>query len=439
VLICNARGNNSVDDNDDGDSDAVDLTAGMPPPDYAIYSGCARSAKHIEQAGDAVRMYLGGRAVRGFGVMGCIKDVKQNYADEPFDDYLRKKLGLGEDCPIERISPPNKYRYGFIRENSYNIQSGCSNGCAYCMGHYVDDREPRSADPKRVIEDLQKAYAEGLRILKLSGENTALFGVDTDGKPHLHELIQEISKIGFTSVFINNIAPQNIYPELVETLKTAPTIDGIVLSIETPDEGILQSVGRGGGTADVVAESLREIRTEKPWFYAEARMITGLPGETDETHEYAKQYLRDNGMIMGSADVLHSHKSLPVSKLPNQVDAETAERRKHELYLLNQELIENYMNILRDNQISMPLTIEAIFDQHNEQGTFKSIRLESPFKFNIFTTGSNESKLAVGDKVLFSFYETATHQFADSPEREPSFHIKGFSYTLDGQALLPQL
>lgn len=412
-------------DDDPDNHDVIDI----PPADYVIYSGCARSSKHIEQIKDAMDIYVGQQAIKGLFLMGCIIDIDKRYAGEPFDDHLRRESKLNENCTIERIGVSGECQFGLMTGDTYHIESGCLNGCPYCMMHYVGNRKPRSADRNRILKDLQEAYDNGLRILKITGENAALFGVDVDGKQHLHELIWDISKIGFTSVFINNIAPQNIYPELVEALKMAPHIDGVMMSLETADEGILKSVGRSE-TADVISDAMREIRTEKPWFYAEVSMVTGLPGETEETHQYTKKYLRDNFMIVGNANALHSHESLPVSKLPNQVDRETAERRRHDLYDMNRELIENYIRTLGEHNISMPLTVEEITDATDDHGDFKRIRFNSPFEFGMHTSTTNESGWQVGDIIQFFFRDARVYQYMDYTERT-KFHIAGYAERLD--------
>ena len=398
----------------------------LPPPDYVFYTGCARAEKDVDDMGTCMDICVGGQAIKGLFLMGCIKDVNDNFAGEPFDKYLREQLGFDEDFPITHVDELSGTEFGFISDNTYLIESGCSNRCGYCMGHYVDNREPHSADRATIIADLQKAYDDGLRVVKISGENTALFGVDKDGERHLHELIWDISAIGFTSVFIYNIAPQNIYPELVEALRDAPHIDGIKIAVETADEPILESVGRGG-TADVISDSVREIRSEKPWFYVGVNMVTGLPGETDETHERARKYLRDNTMVVDVSNRLHSHDSLPVSKLLNQVDTETAERRARDLYELNGELVGNYVAMLSELGINIPLKISHINDAADDNGRFKQITLDSPFAFGVHSAVKYDSDLRVGDTVRFFFDDAVVRRYATTPDRpRPEFYTSGY-------------
>lgn len=78
---------------------------------------------------------------------------------------------------------------------------------------------------ERLIEEAEELAGQGVKELILVAQETTLYGVDLYGEKSLHKLLQKLCRIhGIRWIRIQYCYPEEIYPELVETMKEQPKI-----------------------------------------------------------------------------------------------------------------------------------------------------------------------------------------------------------------------
>ncbi len=101
------------------------------------------------------------------------------------------------------------------------IAEGCNKRCTYCIipslrGNY------RSFPMEKLVEQAQKLAEKGVKELILVAQETTLYGIDLYG---IHELLNRLCEIpGIYWIRILYCYPEEIYPELIETMKKQPKV-----------------------------------------------------------------------------------------------------------------------------------------------------------------------------------------------------------------------
>ena len=108
------------------------------------------------------------------------------------------------------------------------IAEGCDKHCTYC-----------------IIPKIRGNY-RSVPMEQLLAQETTLYGVDLYGKKSLHILLQELAKIkGIRWIRILYCYPEEIYPELIETIKNEKKVCHYLdMPIQHASDAILKRMGR---------------------------------------------------------------------------------------------------------------------------------------------------------------------------------------------------
>ena len=176
------------------------------------------------------------------------------------------------------------------------IAEGCNKRCTYCIipslrGNY------RSFPMEKLVEQAQKLAEKGVKELILVAQETTLYGIDLYGKKSLHELLNRLCEIpGIYWIRILYCYPEEIYPELIETMKKQPKVCHYLdLPIQHCSDRILKRMGRRTTKADLVS-IIENLRKEIPDICLRTTLITGFPGETEEEHKELLEFIDDHGV-----------------------------------------------------------------------------------------------------------------------------------------------
>ena len=104
------------------------------------------------------------------------------------------------------------------------IAEGCNKCCTYCIIPKLRGRY-RSVPMERLIAQAEELAAEGVKELILVAQETTVYGVDLYGQKSLHLLLEALCKIsGIRWIRILYCYPEEIYDELIETMKREPKV-----------------------------------------------------------------------------------------------------------------------------------------------------------------------------------------------------------------------
>ena len=218
------------------------------------------------------------------------------------------------------------------------IAEGCAKHCTYCVIPKVRGGY-RSIPMERLLDTARQMVGEGVKELIVIAQETTLYGTDLYGKKSLHILLEKLCRIeGLVWIRLLYCYPEEIYPELVDTIAREPKICHYLdLPIQHCSDSILKRMGRKTTKADL-ERIITEIRERIPDMVIRTTLITGFPGETKEDHEELMQFVADMAFDRLGVFTYSPEEDTPAAAVENQVPGEGKEQRKAELMELQQDI-----------------------------------------------------------------------------------------------------
>ena len=218
------------------------------------------------------------------------------------------------------------------------IAEGCDKHCTYCIIPKIRG-EFRSVPMERLIREAQELADQGVKELILVAQETTLYGKDLYGEKSLHRLLRELCKIsGLRWIRILYCYPEEIYDELIQTIKEEPKICNYLdLPIQHASDGILKRMGRRTSKQELV-DIIGKLRSVIPDICLRTTLITGFPGETQEQHEELMDFIDEMEFERLGVFTYSPEEDTPAAVMPDQIDEEVKLDRQAELMELQQEI-----------------------------------------------------------------------------------------------------
>lgn len=218
------------------------------------------------------------------------------------------------------------YRLYDLTKRFVNIASGCSFSCSYCP-HKIGLGPLRSRTVEDIVMQVEGLVAEGVRIVVLTGMETAFYGRDIGTYyPYLLKKVMDVDP-GF-EIHVAQFNPAGVlkyYDELLP-LFSSTRITDIQIPVQTVSSRILRLMNRPL-KVDKVGRFLKEVRKHNSKAVFRTDIIVGFPTETIEELDETLRFVTD---VYDEVAVyaFELRKGLPVEKLADHVlpDAETAAR-----------------------------------------------------------------------------------------------------------------
>lgn len=218
------------------------------------------------------------------------------------------------------------------------IAEGCDKHCTYCIipklrGDY------RSVPMVDILRDARALAAKGIKEINIVAQETTMYGKDIYGEKVFHKLLQELCKIdGIEWIRILYCYPEEIYDELIETIKTEPKICHYLdIPIQHASDAILKRMGRKTSNQELV-DIIGKLRREIPDIALRTTLISGFPGETQEDHEILKNFVKEMQFDRLGVFAYSAEEDTPAATMPDQIDEAVKEARRDELMEIQQEI-----------------------------------------------------------------------------------------------------
>ena len=218
------------------------------------------------------------------------------------------------------------------------IAEGCDKHCTYCIipkirGNY------RSVPMEQLLAEAASLAEQGVKELILVAQETTLYGMDLYGKKSLHILLQELAKIkGIRWIRILYCYPEEIYPELIETIKNEKKVCHYLdMPIQHASDAILKRMGRRTTKAQL-KETVSLLRKEIPDIVLRTTLIAGFPGETQEQHEELMEFVDEMEFERLGVLAYSPEENTPAASMPDQIPEEVKEERRDAILELQQEI-----------------------------------------------------------------------------------------------------
>ena len=218
------------------------------------------------------------------------------------------------------------------------IAEGCDKHCTYCIIPKL--RGPyRSVPMEELIAEAKTMAEQGVKELVLVAQETTIYGIDLYGKPSLHLLLKELCKIPeLYWIRILYCYPEDIYPELVQTMKEEPKVCHYLdLPIQHANDEILRRMGRRTSKQELI-DKIDFLRSEMPDITLRTTLITGFPGETKEQHKELLEFINDMEFDRLGVFTYSPEEGTPAAAMEHQIDEEVKLDRQAELMELQQDI-----------------------------------------------------------------------------------------------------
>ena len=249
-------------------------------------------------------------------------------------DSVLKKKGYDQDSPEVSgsgrvITTPGHYEY-------LKIAEGCSKCCSYCIipkirGSY------RSVPMDELQKEARYLAGQGVKELILVAQETTLYGTDLYGRKSLPELLCKLSEIdGIEWIRLLYAYPEEITDELIDIMSTNPKICHYIdMPIQSGSDPVLRKMGRRTDQASI-RKVIGKLRKSIPDICIRTTLISGFPGETQEDFEETYRFVNEMEFDRLGVFSYSPEEGTPAYDFALQVPDDEKERRREELYELQQ-------------------------------------------------------------------------------------------------------
>ncbi len=218
------------------------------------------------------------------------------------------------------------------------IAEGCDKHCTYCIIPKIRGKY-RSVPMEQLILEAESLAGQGVKELILVAQETTLYGMDLYGEKSLHKLLKALCRIrGIRWIRILYCYPEEIYEELIQTIKEEPKICHYLdLPIQHANDAVLKRMGRRTTKKDLI-NIVGHLREEIPDLVLRTTLISGFPGETQEAHEELMQFVDEMKFERLGVFAYSPEEDTPAAGMENQIPEEIKQERRDELMELQQEI-----------------------------------------------------------------------------------------------------
>lgn len=171
------------------------------------------------------------------------------------------------------------------------VQDGCDYFCTYCT---IPFARGRSRNPRidTLVQQAQKAAAEGGKEIVITGVNIGDFGKSTDES--FLSLVKALDGVeGIERYRISSIEPNLITDEIIEYVAQSRSfMPHMHIPLQAGSDEVLKLMHRRYDTA-FFAQKISTVRRVLPDAFIGVDVIVGTRGETDELFEKSLEFIRN--------------------------------------------------------------------------------------------------------------------------------------------------
>lgn len=176
---------------------------------------------------------------------------------------------------VRRITTPNHYAY-------IKISEGCNRRCAYCAIPIMTGKHV-SRPMDEILDEVRMLAANGTREFQVIAQELTYYGIDTDGRQSIAELIDRMAGIeGVEWIRLHYAYPAHFPWDLLEVMKKHDNVCKYLdIALQHISDNVLARMHRNV-TKQETYELVGRMRREVPGIHLRTTLMVGFPGETDE-------------------------------------------------------------------------------------------------------------------------------------------------------------
>lgn len=225
------------------------------------------------------------------------------------------------------------YHYAYLK-----IADGCSNHCTYCAIPSIRGKY-RSEKLEDLICEAKKLSDDGVKELILVAQDVTRYGTDFDGKPHLIELLDRLSKLDFAWIRLLYLYPEMVDDALIEYVKNNDKIAKYMdIPLQHVDDDVLKRMNRRTNE-----KSIRELiaKLKNAGIAVRTTFICGFPGETQGQFEKLEKFVKEVKFDYAGFFAYSREEGTPADKLDGHLDESVKEERANKLRAIQEKIIKS--------------------------------------------------------------------------------------------------
>ncbi|HCH92778.1 MAG TPA: 30S ribosomal protein S12 methylthiotransferase RimO [Clostridiales bacterium] len=225
------------------------------------------------------------------------------------------------------------YHYAYLK-----IADGCSNHCTYCAIPSIRGKY-RSEKLEDLIREAKKLSDDGVKELILVAQDVTRYGTDSDGKPHLIELLDRLSKLDFVWIRLLYLYPEMVDDKLIEYVENNDKIAKYMdIPLQHVDDDVLKRMNRRTNE-----KSIRELiaKLKNSGIAVRTTFICGFPGETQEQFEKLEKFVKEVKFDYAGFFAYSREEGTPADKLDGHLDESVKEERANKLRAIQEKIIKS--------------------------------------------------------------------------------------------------
>ena len=232
-------------------------------------------------------------------VMGCLSErylaeleKELPEVDKYYGKFNYRQLVAdlqSETMPVcegrRHVTTPRHYAY-------LKISEGCDRHCAYCAIPLITGRH-QSRPMEEILEEVRQLVAEGTKEFQVIAQELTYYGVDTDGKQRIAELIEKMAEIpGVEWIRLHYAYPAHFPWDLLRVMREKKNVCRYLdIALQHVSDHMLSRMQRHVTKAETY-ELIERMRREVPGIHIRTTLMVGFPGETDEDFEELKEFVK---------------------------------------------------------------------------------------------------------------------------------------------------
>lgn len=252
--------------------------------DWCIFPFCSCNDENItrmeEELKQCLRIKKENTKVILTGCIFFVKESKRRFLKKYNIDYLVPMDNQVEEiCKILDVEPSKSvYNHYSNVVGEVKIAEGCLNKCSFCRIHY-SNRELCSNTMQEIEDQVKDLVSRGVKFVRLTGLNTAQYGIDIYGSKALPFLLQQLSKIdGLEGIEVFDCSLYDLDDDIANAIICNDLILGVYIDIQSGSDKLLRKMNVGY-TVEKIKKYISLLKGKIRY----TRIISGFPGEDMES------------------------------------------------------------------------------------------------------------------------------------------------------------
>ena len=231
------------------------------------------------------------KQIKRLYVMGCLSQRYKEELEEELpgvdryygkfdykalaDDIARENSPAKQDAPV--VEKKKNAHYCYVK-----ISEGCDRHCAYCAIPIITGKH-RSRPVDDILNEVRQRVEEGVKEFQIIAQELTYYGVDTDGKRHIAELISRMADIKGVKWIRLHYAYPNQFPfELLDVMREKKNVCRYLdIALQHISDNMLTRMRRNTTKAETM-HLVEQLRQQVPGIALRTTLMVGFPGETDQ-------------------------------------------------------------------------------------------------------------------------------------------------------------